>query len=117
MFLLAASQAESAQAAAADPALSQAAASAGAVGGIVAASLTTIVIIELIWLILQNAGLSGSLFHHHPLRCSLLPPIHCERWSLPKPSFSEQNTLSFLSGTTLPRPVSGIPQGLWSVLL
>ena len=52
MLLLAASQVESAPAAV-DPALSQAATTAGAVGGVVAASLTTILIVELIWLILQ----------------------------------------------------------------
>ena len=48
MFLLAASQVETAPAA-----VDKAAATAGAIGGIVAVSLTTILIIELIWFILQ----------------------------------------------------------------
>ena len=52
MFLLAASQVESAPAAV-NPAVSQAAATAGAIGGIVAASLTTILLLELVWFILQ----------------------------------------------------------------
>ena len=52
MFLLAASQAETVPAAA-DPAISQAAAAAGVIGGIVAFSLTTILVLELVWLILQ----------------------------------------------------------------
>jgi hypothetical protein len=52
MFLLAASTVESAPAAV-DPAVSQAAAAAGAIGGFVAVSLTTILIIELVWFILQ----------------------------------------------------------------
>lgn len=52
MFLLAASQVESAPAAV-NPAVSQAAATAGAIGGIVAVSLTTILLLELVWFILQ----------------------------------------------------------------
>ena len=61
MFLLAASQAESAQAAAAaDPALSQAAAAAGAVGGIVAGVCG---IIALVLHIIQSFKLSKVFGH------------------------------------------------------
>ena len=50
----------------ADPAVSQAAAAAGVVGGIIAFSLTAILIFELVWFILQYdicwSGLYGLLF-------------------------------------------------------
>jgi hypothetical protein len=52
MYLLAASQAESAPAAASSG-VSQVAATAGAVGGVVAVSLMTILLLELVWFILQ----------------------------------------------------------------